>query len=129
MEIGILLNAEIEECYWQFVDALKTGNLAVLEKIYAEDYLLVRPNGDIHSKREILADLKAHHMLFTKYATMHLAIKVHVMVGILTAEIISTALRDGKEGTAHVRQIAIFIKKGKVITLTYFQSTNIVSNT
>lgn len=129
MEIGILLNAEIEECYWQFVDALKTGNLAVLEKIYAEDYLLVRPNGDILSKREILADLKAHHMLFTNYATMHLAIKVHGMVGILTTETISTALRDGKEGTAHARQIAIFIKKNKVITLTYFQTTNIVSNT
>ena len=85
MEIGILLNAEIEECYWQFVDALKTGNLAVL--------------------------------------------KIHGMVGILTTETISTALRDGKEGTAHARQVAIFIKKGKVITLTYFQSTNIVSNT
>ena len=129
MEIGILLNVEIEECYWQFVDALKTGNLAVLEKIYAEDYLLVRSNGDVLSKREILADLKVHHMLFINYATMHLAIKVHGMVGILTTETISTALRDGKEGPAHARQVAIFIKKGKVITLTYFQSTNIVSNT
>jgi ketosteroid isomerase-like protein len=69
MDIGILLNAEIEECYWQFVDALKMGNLAVLEKIYAEDYLLVRPNGDILSKREILADLKAHHMLLGKVTT------------------------------------------------------------
>jgi hypothetical protein len=59
MEIAILLNAEIEECYRQFVDALKTGNLPVLEKIYAEDYLLVRPNGDVLSKREILADLSA----------------------------------------------------------------------
>jgi hypothetical protein len=38
MEIGIISNAEIEECYWQFIDALKTGNLVVQEKIYAEDY-------------------------------------------------------------------------------------------
>ena len=38
MEIGIISNAEIEECYWQFIDALKMGNLVVLEKIYAEDY-------------------------------------------------------------------------------------------
>ena len=129
MGIAILLNAEIEECYWQFVDALKTWNLAVLEKIYAEDYLLVRPNGDILSKRGILADLKKHNMLFTNYATLHLAIKVHGMVGILTTETISTAIRDGKEATTHARQIAIFIKKGKVITLTYFQSTNIVSKT
>ena len=129
MEIAILLNAEIEECYRQFIDALKTGNLPVLAKIYAEDYLLVRPNGDILSKREILADLTAHHLVFTSYTTMQLSIKVHGMVGILTTETISTALRDGKEGTVHARQVAIFIKKGKVITLTYFQSTNIVSNT
>jgi ketosteroid isomerase-like protein len=129
MEIAILLNTEIEKCYRQFVDALKTGNLAVLEKIYAEDYLLVRPNGDILSKREILADLRTHHMLFTNYATLHLAIKVHGMVGILTTETISTAIRDGKEGTVHARQVAIFIKKSKVLTLTYFQSTNIVSKT
>jgi len=129
MEIGIISNAEIEECYRQFIDALKTGNLVVLEKIYAEDYMLVRPDGEILSKREILADLKIHRMIFTNYATMHLVIKIYGMVGILTTETISTALRDGKEGTAHARQIAIFVKKSKVITLTYFQSTNIVSNT
>jgi len=105
------------------------GNLVILGKIYGEDYMLVRPDMQILSKREILAGLKKHHMIFTNYATMHLAIKSFGNVGVLTTETISRALRDRIECKVHAQQVVIFVKKGNAITINYLQSTNILSNT
>jgi hypothetical protein len=38
-----------------------------LERIYADDYLLVRPNGDSFGKGKILGDLRRHFMRFTSF--------------------------------------------------------------
>ena len=46
---------------------LKSGDVASLERIYADDYLLVRPNGATFGKKEILADLRHHSMRFTSF--------------------------------------------------------------
>jgi hypothetical protein len=42
-----------------------SGDTSLLEPIYADDYVLVRPNGDTLEKREILDDLRRHSMRLT----------------------------------------------------------------
>ena len=116
---------EVLTFYNSFLDALKSGNIPSLEKIYAEDYLLIRPNGDTLTKKQILADLHQHSMHFTSFDVTDLLIRTKGPVSILTAEVHSTAIRDGAEIKSHTRQLAIVSKENNQITISHFQSTNI----
>jgi ketosteroid isomerase-like protein len=95
-----------------------------LERIYADDYILVRPNGDTLSKGEILADLRHHSMRFISFEVSDVLIRTKGSVGILTAVVRSTAVRDGAELKTHARQVAILSKENERITISHFQSTN-----
>ena len=48
----------------EFYRALKKNDLAKLAQIYADDYVLVRPDRSVLSKTQILDDLKTHSMTF-----------------------------------------------------------------
>jgi hypothetical protein len=84
-----------------------------------------RPNGDTLDKNEILADLRRHSMRFTSFDVSDVLIRTKGPVGILTASVRNTAIRDGVEITTHARQLAIVSKDGDDrITISHFQSTN-----
>ena len=117
---------EVRGFYDGFLQALKSGDIPVLERIYADDYLLVRPNGDTLNKQEILADLRHHSMRFTSFEVNDVLVRTNGSVGILTADVRSTAVRDGVEVKTHARQLAILSKENGRITISHFQSTNIV---
>jgi Domain of unknown function (DUF4440) len=102
-----------------------SGDTSLLEPIYADDYVLVRPNGDTLEKREILDDLRRHSMRFTSFEVNDVLIRIRGMVGILTADVRSTAMRVGVEVKTHARQLAIVSKEKSKITLFHFQSTSV----
>ena len=58
---------EVQASYEGFLQALESGDRSSLERIYADDYILVRPNGDTLTKEQILADLRQHSMRFTSF--------------------------------------------------------------
>jgi ketosteroid isomerase-like protein len=118
---------EVQAFYGKFLEALKSGDIASLERIYADDYLLVRPNGDTLRKKELLADLRHHSMRFTSFEVNDVLIRTKGFVGILTAAVRSTSVRDGVETKTHARQLAILSKENERITISHFQSTNIVN--
>ena len=115
---------EVQTFYEEFLEALKSADIMSLERIYADDYILVRPNGDTLSKGEILADLRHHSMRFISFEVSDVLIRTKGSVGILTAVVRSTAVRDGAELETHARQVAILSKENERITISHFQSTN-----
>ncbi len=117
---------EVQTFYEEFLEALKSGDIPSLERIYADDYLLVRPNGDTLSKKELLADLRHHSMRFTSFQVQDVLIRTIGVVGILTAEVRSTAVRDDLEIKTHAIQLAIVSKENARITISHFQSTHVV---
>jgi len=119
---------EIQAFYEDFLEALKSGDTALLERMYADDYMLVRPNGDSLSKGEILADLRHHSMRFTSFEVGDVFVRTKGSVGILTAAVQSTAVRDGVEIRTHARQVAILSKENGRVTISHFQSTNVVKS-
>jgi len=88
-----------------------SGDTSLPEPIYADDYVLVRPNGDTLEKREILDDLRRHSMRFTSFEVNDVLIRIRGMVGILTADVGSMAMRVGVEVKTHARQLAIVSKE------------------
>ncbi len=95
-----------------------------VERIYAYDYPLVRPNGDTIGKGEILSDLR-HSIRFASFQVNDVLIRTKVSVGILTVAVRSAAVRDGVEIKTYARQLAILSKENERITISHFQSTNI----
>jgi ketosteroid isomerase-like protein len=124
--VAMISKKEVQTFYEEFLRALKSGDIASLERIYADDYLLVRPNGDTFGKEGILDDLRHHSMRFTSFEVNDVLIRIKGYVGILTAAVRSTAVRDGVEIKTHARQLAILSKEHGRITISHFQSTNIV---
>jgi ketosteroid isomerase-like protein len=117
---------EVQAFYEKFLEVLKSGDTSSLERMYADDYMLVRPNGDTLTEELILADLRQHSMRFTSFDVDDVLIRTKGSVGILTAVVRSTAVRDGVEIRTHARQVAILSKENGRITISHFQSTNVV---
>jgi ketosteroid isomerase-like protein len=78
---------EVQASFEEFLQALKFGDASSLEQIYADDYILVRPNGDTPTKEQILADLRQHSMKFTSFEVKDVLIRTKGSVGILTADV------------------------------------------
>jgi ketosteroid isomerase-like protein len=116
---------EVQAFYEEFLQALKSGDITSLDRLYADDYLLVRPSGDTLGKKEILADLRHHSMRFTSFDVKDVLIRTKGCVGILTAAVRSTAVRDDVEVKTHAMQLAILSKENQRIAISHFQSTNI----
>ena len=85
----------------------------------------MRPR-DTFGKQEILADLRFHSMRFTSFEVNDVLIRTKESVGILTAAVRSTAVRDGVEIKTYARQLAILSKENERITISHFQSTIVV---
>ncbi len=123
--IALISKEEVRSFYEGFLQVLKSGDAPSLERIYADDYLLVRPNGDTFNKEEILADLRHHSMRFTSFEVDDVLVRTKGFVGILMAVVRSIAIRDGVEIKTNARQLAILSKENERITISHFQSTNI----
>ena len=108
---------EVQAFYEKFLQALMSGDTSSLERICADDYILVRPNGDTLTKEQILADLRHHSMRFTSFDVNDVLIRTKGSVGILTADVRSIAVRDGVEIRTHARQLAILSKENERITI------------
>ncbi len=124
--VAMISKEEVQASYEGFLQALESGDRSSLERIYADDYILVRPNGDTLTKEQILADLRQHSMRFTSFEVNDVLIRTKGSVGILTADVRSIAIRDGVEIRVHARQVVILSKENDRTTITHFQSTDIV---
>ena len=107
----------------EFYGALKANDLEKLSRIYADDYMLVRPDGTVFSKTEILDDLKAHAMKFESIELTNEKIRILGPVGILTGDSRITTVRDGAPGEKSFRLVAVYAKQHGRIELVHFQSS------
>ena len=101
------------------------GDLNALKTIYADDYILVRQDGQTLSKSQILDDLKMSGMTFPRFEANYLRIKTLGPVGVLSTEVRSTFLRNGQEGEVHAQQVVVFFKTGQEVTISHLQLTNL----
>jgi ketosteroid isomerase-like protein len=106
-----------------FYGALRNNDLEALSQIYSDDYMLVRPDGSVFSKTQILDDLKTQAMSFTSIELSNEKIRIHGPVGLLTGDSKITTVRDGKESQTEFRLVAVYCKQGDRIELVHFQSS------
>jgi ketosteroid isomerase-like protein len=108
-----------------FNRALKEQDYAALEGLYASDYMLVRPDGSVLNKQEVLQDLRSGGLRFHSIELGQAEVRVYGSTAVLTAESQMVSSRNGVESRSHFRLIAVYVQQGQSIKLVHFQSTSL----
>ena len=108
-----------------FNQALIRQDYARLEDIYSERYMLVRPDGSVLNKQQILKDLREQGLKFRSIDMTAAVVRVFGSAGILTAESKAVSSRDSKESHSHFRLVAVYAQEGDMLRLVHFQSTTL----
>jgi hypothetical protein len=106
-----------------FNRALKEQDYATLEGLYAGDYMLVRPDGSVLNKQEVLQDLRSGGLRFHSIELGQTEVRMYGSTAVLTAESQAVSSRRGMESRSHFRLIAVYVQEGQSIKLIHFQST------
>ena len=106
-----------------FNRALKEQDYATLEGLYAGDYMLVRPDGSVLNKQEVLQDLRSGGLRFHSIELSQTEVRMYGSTAVLTAESQAVSSRNGIESRFHFRLIGVYVQQGQSIKLVHFQST------
>ena len=109
----------------RFLGALTAQNYAALEALYSNDYMLVRPDGSVLNKQEVLQDLRNNGLTFHSIDLLQSLVRIYGSTAVVTGESRTVTSRDGAENRAHFRFIAVYARDGEAIRLVHFQSTNL----
>src|ERR1700739_2175154 len=92
-----------------FYGALKSRDWDQLAAIYSDDYMLVRPDGSVLSKQEVLKDLQVGGLEFKNIEIRDTKVRVHGDTAILTAESRTVTSRQAEATTSHFRLVAVYV--------------------
>ena len=108
-----------------FNRALKEQNYSALEGLYADDYMLVRPDGSVLNKQQVLQDLRSGGLRFPSIELSQTEVRIYGSTAVLTAESQAVSSRNGVESRSHFRLIAVYVQQGQSIELVHFQSASL----
>jgi ketosteroid isomerase-like protein len=109
----------------EFNGALLAQDLDALSRIYADDYMLVRPDGSVLSKQEVLSDLRDGGLIFRSIEIRDVNVRVYGQTALLTGDSRTATSRFGKEAQAHVRLVAVYVAESGRLRLAHFQSVSL----
>ncbi len=105
-----------------FYDALKSRDWDQLAAIYSDDYMLIRPDGSVLSKEEVLTDLRIGGLAFKAIEIAEVNVRIHGDTAILTAASRTVTSRHGEQAESHIRLVAIYVTDQGRPRLAHFQS-------
>ena len=108
-----------------FNRALTTGDLGTLSAIYADDYMLVRPDGSVLGKEDVLRDLKAGGLRFMSIELANVGVRIYDRTALLTGDSRTVTSRDGAEVSARMRLLAVYVQDRGGLRLAHFQSVSL----
>ena len=118
-----MIEAEVLRTHVEiFNGALKSRDWDELAAIYSDDYMLVRPDGSVLSKEEVLKDLRVGGLEFKEIEVADVKVRIHGDTAILTAASRTVTSRHGKEAESHIRLVAVYVSDQGRSRLVHFQS-------
>jgi ketosteroid isomerase-like protein len=112
-----------------FNRALQQQDYATLEAIYSDRYMLVRTDGSVLNKEQVLKDLREQGLMFLAIDLEDAGVRVLGSAAILTAESRTLSSRNGERSQTHFRLVAVYTQEADAIRLVHFQSTTLPDDT
>ena len=108
-----------------FNRALTTHDLDALSAIYADDYMLVRPDGSVLGKEDVLRDFGAGGLRFTSIDLANVSVRIYDQTALLTGDSRTVTSRNGDQMSAHIRLLAVYVHDRSRLRLAHFQSASL----
>ena len=105
-----------------FYRSLIKHDYDALADLYANEYMLVRPDGSVLNKEAVLHDLKLG-AIFKSIELSGEDVRIYGETAILTGESRTLACRNGEELPSRFRLVAIYSRQAGMLKLVHFQST------
>jgi len=121
----VITTQDVVRTHTEFNRALTARDFDALSKLYADDYMLVRPDGSVLSNQEVLRDLQAGGLIFTSIEIANVKVRIYGQTALLTADSRTVTSRSGKEARAHIGLVAVYVAEGGVLRLVHFQSVSL----
>jgi len=109
-----------------FYAALLNNDLKALSNLYSKDYMLVRSDGSVCNKDQILRSLKETDLTFKSIELTSEEVRIHGATAILTGESRTVAQHFGVSSSSHFRFVAVYAQMGERLDLIHFQSTSLI---
>jgi hypothetical protein len=91
-----------------FYGALLSGDLDTLSTLYSEDYRLVRSDGSMLNKEQVLRDLRDGGLAFTSIMLCIEDVRVFERAAVVIGESHATAIRGGITASTQFRLVAVY---------------------
>jgi ketosteroid isomerase-like protein len=108
-----------------FNRALGQQDYKSLEAIYSDRYILVRPDGSVLNKQQVLRDLREGSLTFHIIELEGVEVRALGSSALLTARSKTLSSRNGKRAQAYIRLVAVYAQKADAIRLVHFQSNTL----
>ena len=102
---------EIRQLEEQIRVASLKGDAAALERVLADDYYNVNPNGLIRTKAEVVADVKSGAAQTDALEYTNIKVRVYGDAAVLTCDATATSQLRGQDTGGQVRRIRIFARR------------------
>jgi hypothetical protein len=124
---GFNMNAQdvLKVHHEQFYGALLSGDLNVLSALYSDNYRLVRSDGSMLNKEQVLRDLREGGLAFTSIMLCIEDVRMFETAAMIIGESHATAVRGACATSVQFRLVAIYEQIDTALRLTYFQSTEL----
>ena len=106
----------------RFNQALLNQDYDALEQIYSDNYMLVRLDGSVLNKLQVLKDLREQGLKFLSIDMKDVVVRLFGSAGILTAETTTVSSRNGRESRTYLRLVAVYADEADAVRLVHFQS-------
>src|SRR5712675_2297828 len=92
---------------------------------HPDDYMLVRPDGSVLGKEDVLRDLGSGGLRFTSIELANVSVRIYGQTALLTGDSRTVSSRNGDEMSAHIRLLAVYVHDRSRLRLAHFQSASL----
>jgi hypothetical protein len=108
-----------------FYKALLEGDWDALSELYADEYMLVRSDGTLLNKHEVLEDLRGGNLTFESIELSGETLRIVGPVAILTGQSLSKSRKGNLLIESYFRMVALYVEGPGGLKLLHFQSTQL----
>jgi ketosteroid isomerase-like protein len=98
-------------------------DIAALDRMLADDFILTRANGAVVNKAQNLADVQAGDRSFTSYKSDDVRVRLYGDAAVLTGQVTSSVTYKGQDFSGRFRYTKVFVKRDGQWRIVAWQAT------